>query len=41
MIQAANGTARSSYFSIAVISFANTLCVMSSAWWWSRTMLCT
>ena len=33
MIQAVNGTARSSYLVIAVINLANTLWVMSSASW--------
>ena len=35
---AKNGTPRSSYLTIAVISFANTCCVTSSASWSSRTI---
>ena len=41
MIQAANGTSRSSYLRILVINFEKTSWVMSSASWTSRTMLCT
>ena len=41
VIQAANGTERSSYLRIALISFAKMSWVMSCASWGSRTMLCT